>query len=92
MESFGSLLRQRRVNAGLSQQGLADRLGHVQINQSRVSEMEHGRLLPDRAQEHAIGDVLDLSVEDRALAGTLIADAETQSRLARSRGTRSEAA
>ena len=77
--TVGSFLSDKR-GKGRSQKSIADKLEHVQITQSRLSEIENGQLLPDRVQEDAIADVLGFTADDRAAWKALIKEAEAERR------------
>ena len=73
--SFGSLLRDKRRAAGLSQRELADRAG---LAFSYISKLENGRLPPPAADTVvALCDILQVSPDELlALTGKLPTDVQ----------------
>lgn len=62
---FGEQLRRRRIEKGISQQGLADML---YVDRSSVSGWETGRRIPDADMISRLSDCLEISVEVLLLA------------------------
>ncbi|HYI26134.1 MAG TPA: helix-turn-helix transcriptional regulator, partial [Thermomicrobiales bacterium] len=61
---FGQLLRRHRLEAGLSQDDLAERAG---LSTRGVSDLERGRRTSPRAETvRMLADALNLSAMDRA--------------------------
>jgi transcriptional regulator with XRE-family HTH domain len=56
---FGALLRRARVEAGLTQRHVGDRIG---VYQTYVSEYERGRYLPDTRRLEGLVEVLGLAI------------------------------
>jgi transcriptional regulator with XRE-family HTH domain len=65
--TLGSLIRQRRIELGLTQQELADRIStdEIYIRASEISRIEHDRVgLPRRARLERISAALELSLAE----------------------------
>lgn len=60
METFKNRIKSARVNSGMSQQDLADRLG---VTKQSVSQYERGMRKPDMETLIALGDVFNLSID-----------------------------
>jgi len=56
---FGARSRRARVDAGLTQRQVGDRIG---VDQRDVSDYEHGRYHPDRPQLMGVVELLGLAV------------------------------
>lgn len=60
--TLGMLIRQRRLELGLTQEALAERIG-AGVRQAEISRLEHDRVtLPRKARLENIARALDLSV------------------------------
>lgn len=60
METLKNRVKSARVNSGMSQQDLADKLG---ITKQSISQYERGVRTPDVETLVALGDVLNLSTD-----------------------------
>jgi transcriptional regulator with XRE-family HTH domain len=74
--SLGAMVRRRRLELGLTQEDLAERIGDG-TRQAEISRLEHDRIgLPRRTRLERIAGALDLSLGD-LLAGSGWAGADT---------------
>ncbi|MBA3275627.1 MAG: helix-turn-helix domain-containing protein [Chloroflexia bacterium] len=63
-ETLGTFIRERRMELGLTQEELAERVGEG-VRQSEISRLEHDRVtLPRRARLEQIAAALDVSMGD----------------------------
>jgi transcriptional regulator with XRE-family HTH domain len=70
--NFGQKLRRLRIEKGLTQQQLADRLGYK--TNSYISDVEHGHFIPSREKLRKIARALDVPfkvLEDMLLESKL---------------------
>ncbi len=63
-ETLGTFIRERRMELGLTQEELAERVGEG-VRQSEISRLEHDRVtLPRRGRMEQIAAALDVSMGD----------------------------
>jgi transcriptional regulator with XRE-family HTH domain len=73
-KTLGSFIRDRRIELGLTQEALAERVGDT-VRQAEISRLEHDKVtLPRRDRLEGIAAALDISIGDLLVATGWLTD------------------